>query len=75
MFMVLSATIIYEVILYILQILICNMEIEIISFLKIIIIETIYNLIITIIIYSGFQRFGNYVQETFTEDKSFIKYF
>jgi len=50
------------------------MQIEILPFLKILIVEILYNLIITIIIYPGFQRFGDYVQNTFTEDKSFIKY-
>ncbi len=75
MFMVLAATLIYETIAYILQISICNMQIEIIPFLKILSIETIYNLIITIIIYSVFQKFGGYIQDIFTEDKSFIKYF
>jgi len=75
MFMVFSSTIIFELIFYVLQILICNMQIEIIPFIKIIVIEIIYNLIITIIIYPGIQRFGAYVQNVFTEDKGFIKYF
>lgn len=75
MFMVFFSTIIFELIFYVLQILICNMQIETLPFLKIIIIEIIYNLMITIIIYPGFQKFGNYVQNVFTEDKGFIKYF
>lgn len=75
MFMVLSSTIIFELIFYILQILICNMQIEILPFLKILTTEIVYNLIITIIIYPGFQKFGEYVQNVFTEDKGFIKYF
>lgn len=75
MFMVFSSTIIFELIFYILQILICNMQIEILPFLKILNVEVIYNLIITIIIYPGFQKFGNYVENVFTEDKGFIKYF
>ena len=75
MFMVFVTTLIYEIVTYILQILICNMQIEIVAFLKIIVIEIIYNLIITIIIYSSFQRFGNYVENIFIEDKTFIKYF
>lgn len=75
MFMVFSSTLIFESIFYLLQILLCNMQIEIVSFLKILTVEIIYNLIITIIIYPGFQRFGNYVQSVFTEDKGFIKYF
>jgi len=75
MFMVFITTLIWEVITYILQILVCNMQIEVIAFLKIIIVEIIYNLIVTIIIYSSFQRFGNYIENIFTEDKTFIKYF
>ena len=75
MFMVLAGTIIYEVLIYALQIVIGNMQIEIIPFLKILGIEAIYNLIIIIIIYSVSQKFGNYVQATFTDNENFMKYF
>lgn len=75
MTMVFTSSIIYELIIYLLRILICDVQIELIPFFKILIVEIIYNIIITIIIYPKFQTFGNYIQNTYTEDKTFIKYF
>ena len=58
MIMVLVATLIYEVIVYILNYIIFSINVEIINFIKILSIEIIYNLIIVIIIYPLFQKFG-----------------
>ena len=45
------------------------------AFLKIILIEIIFNLMITIIIYPTIQKLGTKLEEIFNEDKILTKYF
>lgn len=65
MLMVASTTIIYEVGIYIINIIKLNASIELALFLKILVIETIYNTIITIIMYPIIQRLGEKLESTF----------
>lgn len=65
MLMVASTTIIYEVGIYIINIIKLNASIELALFLKILEIETIYNTIITIIMYPIIQRLGEKLESTF----------
>ena len=65
MLMVASTTIIYEVGIYIINIIKLNASIELALFLKIRAIETIYNTIITIIMYPIIQRLGEKLESTF----------
>lgn len=65
MLMVASTTIIYEVGIYIINIIKLNASIELALFLKILSIETIYNTIITIIMYPIIQRLGEKLESTF----------
>lgn len=65
MLMVASTTIIYEVGIYIINIIKLNVSIELALFLKILAIETIYNTIITIIMYPIIQRLGEKLESTF----------
>ena len=65
MLMVASTTIIYEVGIYIINIIKLNARIELALFLKILAIETIYNTIITIIMYPIIQRLGEKLESTF----------
>ena len=58
MFMVLGATLIFEVINYVLNYMLNGMSTELINFIKILAIEIIYNLIIVIILYPMIQKFG-----------------
>ena len=58
MFMVLGATFIYEIIVYILNYIVFSTNIEIINFVRILAIEIIYNLILVIILYPLIQKFG-----------------
>ena len=58
MFMVLGATFIYEIIVYILNYIVFSTNIEIINFDRILAIEIIYNLILVIILYTLMQNFG-----------------
>lgn len=69
------ATILYEVGTYILNILINSAQIETIYFIKVLTIEIIYNLILTIILYPLMMKFGYKIEENFKEKKILTRYF
>ena len=64
MVMVLASTIIFEVIRYFLNYVLLSNSVEIMNFVKILVIEVIYNLILTIIIYPLIQKFGYIIEKT-----------
>lgn len=75
MIMVISTTIIYEFGIYILSVFKLSINWELISFIKILIIEAIYNALLTIIIYPIIQNLGTVLEETFKEQKILTRYF
>ncbi len=75
MFMVLGATLIFEIIVYILNYIVFSTNIEIINFIKILAIEIIYNLIIAIIIYPLMQKFGYSIENEYKGNKILTRYF
>lgn len=75
MIMVASATLLFELGSYLLNVFILNVDIEILPFIKILLIEIIYNAIITIILYPIFQAIGYKIEDTFKGQKILTKYF
>lgn len=75
MFMVLGATLIYEVIVYILNYIVFSTNVEMINFIKILAIEIIYNLIIVIILYPLIQKFGYVIENEYKGNKILTRYF
>ena len=75
MFMVLGSTIIYEIGVYMLNYFIYTTNVEIISFIRILAIEVLYNMIITIIIYPIMERFGYYIENEYKGNKILTRYF
>ena len=75
MFMVLGATLIYEVIVYILNYMIFSTNIEIINFVRILAIEIIYNLILVIILYPLIQKCGYAIENEYKGNKILTRYF
>ena len=75
MLMVLGSTILYEIGAYIFQIAIYGIEIEILNFAKTLLIEAVYNVILTIIIYPIIQNAGYYVEDIFKGQKALTRYF
>lgn len=73
--MIFIATFIYEVGLYIFNYFINFAQISILHFIKTLIIELIYNVIITIIIYPLIIKFGYRIEENFKENKILTRYF
>ena len=75
MLMVLGSTIIFEIIAYFTRYVIYSINLEILEFIKILIVEVIYNIIITIIIYPIIQNFGYYIENQYNGSKILTKYF
>lgn len=75
MLMTIGTTIICELISYLLQIIIFKLEIDLLPFIKIISIETLYNVMLIIIIYPLVIKLGELLERTFTEKNIFTKYY
>lgn len=75
MIMVATATILYEAGKYALMYFIMDINVEIMAFIKTLIIETILNVILTIIIYPIMQITGYDIEEKFKENKILTRYF
>lgn len=75
MVMVLASTIIFEILKYILSYIFVGTNIEIFNFIKILFVEVIYNLILTIIIYPLIQKFGYYIENEYKGNKILTRYF
>ena len=70
-----SITLICEIISYLIQIIAFSISVDIIAFLKIVLIEALYNVIIVIIIYPLIEKFGDLLMKTFKEKNIFTKYY
>ena len=68
-------TIIYEIVLYFMQYMIFNINIEIIQFLKILLVEIIYNILLIIILYPLMRITGNEIENEIKGDTILTKYF
>lgn len=75
MFMSLGATVIYEIVNYFLNYIFIGTQIEIINFIKILVIEVIYNIVITIILYPLIQKAGYYIENEYKGNKILTRYF
>ncbi|MBP3596002.1 MAG: rod shape-determining protein MreD [Clostridia bacterium] len=75
LFMVIGATIIYEFGLYSLKTIIYQFNFEFLWFLRILLLEVLYNSLITIIIYPIIQKLGYVVDRNFKENNLLTRYF
>ena len=75
MAMVGASTLIYEIGAYILSYIFLNINMETWVFIQILLIETIYNIILTIIIYPIMQLTGYDIEEEYKENKILTRYF
>lgn len=75
MIMVLVSTILFEVVVYVINYVILGTNIEIFNFIKILLIEVIYNVIVTIIIYPLIKIFGYYIENEYKGNKILTRYF
>lgn len=75
MLMIAGSTVIYEVGCYIFNIIALGTSVEILAFIKILLIEVIYNILIAIVIYSLIQRLGHALEEVFKTKNILTRYF
>lgn len=73
--MVAGLTLLYESIIYFANYFVLGTTLEIIPFLKILTIEIIFNLLLTIIIYPLLQKYGYYLENEFKGNKILTRYF
>lgn len=73
--MVIVSTFVYEIGAYLIGCIIYGYGVELISFIKILLIETLYNIIITIIIYPLIQKLGYEIEEEYKGNKILTRYF
>ena len=60
-----ALTAFYEIVSYFLSYVVFSTQIEIMSFIRILVIEIIYNIILTVIFYPLIQKFGYYVENEY----------
>jgi len=75
MLMVMGSTCIFEIGTYILQIVQLSIYVEIMPFIITLLIEVLYNTILTIILYPIMQKFGYRIEENFKGQKILTRYF
>ena len=75
MFMVFGTTVIFEVTSYFINYILYSVNVEILNFIKILVIEVIYNILITIIIYPLMQKFGYYIENEYKGNRILTRYF
>lgn len=73
--MVIGTTAFYEICVYILTMLRMQATIEIVAFTKILLIEIIFNILITIIIYPIIKKAGYYIENLFDDKFILTRYF
>lgn len=75
MIMVIGITIIYELGMYLLRYLILGSSIEILSFTKILLAETVFNILVTIILYPLIQKTGHGIENEYKGSTILTRYF
>ena len=75
MLMAAATVFVCELISYIYQIVLFNLSIEVLAFIKIISIEILFNSMIIIIIYPIIEKSGILLERIFTEDKVLTRYY
>lgn len=75
MLMVIGMTCIFEMGMYLISVLLLSANIEIVAFLRTLLIEIIYNVLLTIIVYPLFPALGYPIEEKFKGKTILTKYF
>lgn len=75
MLMVIGTTFIYEIGSYIINAIIFSYSVDILNFMIKLAIESVYNTILTIILYPCIQRAGFYIEDIFKGNKILTRYF
>lgn len=74
-FMVFASTVVFELISYFMNYVLYSINLEILHFIRILVIEIIYNVLIVTIIYPLIQKFGYYIENEYKGNKILTRYF
>ena len=74
-FIVTASTILAETFIYLLNYVFLDSNINILAFVKILAIETLYNIILSIILYPLIQRAGYYIENEYKGNRILTRYF
>lgn len=74
-FMVFASTVVFELISYFMNYILYSINLEILYFIRILVIEIIYNVLIVTIIYPLIQKFGYYIENEYKGNKILTRYF
>lgn len=75
MFMVFGTTLFFELVSYFVSFILYSINIDMIDFIKILIIEIVYNIMLTIVLYPLIQKFGYYIENEYKGNKILTRYF
>lgn len=70
-----ASTIVYEIVLYFIQYMIYGINVEVLSFIKILLIEVIYNILLIIIFYPLIKNVGDEIENEIKGDRILTRYF
>ena len=73
--MVLGATFVYELGKYMFNILLFKLDVELLQFIKILMIELVYQALLTIILYPLMKKVGYYIENVFKGNNILTRYF
>lgn len=75
MFMVFGTTIIFEIVSYFTGYILYSVNVEVLNFIKILLVEIVYNILITIVVYPLIQKFGYYIENEYKGNRILTRYF
>lgn len=75
MLMVMASTFIFEVGTYVLNSIVLSSYVEVLNFIKVLVIEIIYNAVLTTILYPAIQIIGYKIEDIFKGQKILTRYF
>lgn len=75
MFMVFGTTIIFEIISYFTRYILYSVNVEVLNFINILLVEIVYNILITIVVYPLIQKFGYYIENEYKGNRILTRYF
>ena len=70
-----TCTVIYETILYLMQYMVYGINLEILSFIKTLLVEVIYNMLLIIILYPVMNKTGYEIEDEIKGNRILTKYF
>ena len=69
------STVIYEVLMYVVNIIAFKLDPEIMPFLRILLIENIYNVLLVVLVYPGLKKLGYYIESQLNDRQLLTRYF